>query len=211
MGDAAERQPRLRDRIAVKLQSRGNRHQRKRIGQPVADFQIRIVLGEALRRKLDRRDDLVGVQIGVALRRIAGQAVEIGKRHGALALGAGDVNSRRQRGERHAHIGRMGGDAGLARAEDGVHAVEAVAGRAAAAGGALVARRRRVVEVIAAGALQQVAAGGRHVAQLRRRSGQYRARQHRIAFGDERMIGKVGIRHQRADAQPAGAGLLDCR
>jgi hypothetical protein len=31
-----------------------------------------------------------------------------------------------ERGERYAHVGRMRGDAGLARAEDCVHAVEAV-------------------------------------------------------------------------------------
>ena len=84
-----------------------------------------------------------------------------------------------------------------------LHAVDAVDGRAAAAGLALVAGRRRVVEVEAARPLQQVAAGRRHVAQLLRGAGQDRARQQRIALLDQRMIGEVGVRHERADAQAA--------
>ena len=75
-------------------------------------------------------------------------------------------------------------NAGFARAEDRVHAVEAGDGGAAAAGLALIAGRRDVVKIIAARALQKIAAGRRHVAQLRRGAGQDRARQHRIAFCD---------------------------
>ena len=123
--------------------------------------------------------------------------------------GPGDMDLGVERGERHAHVGRMRGDAGFARAEDGVHAVEPGDRGAAAAGLALVAGRRGVVEVIAAGALQQVAAGRGHVAQLRRGAGEDRAGQQRIALGDQRVIGEVGIRHQRADAQAAVRRLLD--
>ena len=90
-----------------------------------------------------------------------------------------------------------------------LHAVEAVDGRAAAAGLALVAGRRDVVEIEAARALQEVAAGRRHVAQLLRRAGQDRARQQRIALLDQRVVGEVGVRHQRADAQAAARRLLD--
>ena len=70
-----------------------------------------------------------------------------------------DVHRRVERGQRHAHIGRMRRDARLAGAEDRVHAVEPPNGRAAAAGLALIAGRRGVVKVVAPGALQQVAAG----------------------------------------------------
>ena len=80
---------------------------------------------------------------------------------------------------------------------------------AAAARLALIAGRRGVVEVRAARALQEIAAGRGHVAQLRRSAGEDRARQQRIALGDQRVVGEVGIRHQRADAQAAVRGLLD--
>ena len=78
----------------------------------------------------------------------------------------------------------------LARAEDRVHAVEAADRRAARARLAFVAGRRDVVEVGAARALQEVAADRRHVAQLLRGAGQQRARQHRIALLDQRVIGQ---------------------
>ncbi len=207
--DAAERQPRLFDRVAVELQRRRDRYQRERIGQAIADFQIGVILGKALRRKLHRGDDLVRMQIGVALRRVARQPMKVGKRDRALAGRTRDMNLGIERRKRHAHVGRMGRNAGLARAEDRVHAVEPVAGGAAAAGLALIARRRRVVEVVAARALQQIAAGRCHVAQLLRRAGEDRAGEHRIALRDQRVIGEVGVRHQRADAQAAVRGFLD--
>ena len=81
--------------------------------------------------------------------------------------------------------------------------------RAAGARLALVARRGRVVEVGAARPLQQVAAGGGHVAQLRRRAGEDRAGEQRIARLDLRVIGEIAVRHQGADAQAAVCGLLD--
>ena len=56
----------------------------------------------------------------------------------------------------------------LACSEDGVVAVEALDGGAAAAWSALVARGKGGVhEVVAAGALEEIAAGGGHVAELR--------------------------------------------
>ena len=74
---------------------------------------------------------------------------------------------------------------------------------------AFVAGRRDVVEIGAARALQEIAAGGRHVAQLLRGAGQQRARQHRIAPLHQRVIGEIGVAHERADAKPAACGLLD--
>ena len=97
----------------------------------------------------------------------------------------------------------------FAGAENGMHAIEAGNRGAAAARLALIAGRRGVVEVIAAGALQEIAAGRGHVAQLRRSAGEEGAAQHWIAFGYQRVIGEVGVRHQRADAQAAVIGLLD--
>ena len=95
--------------------------------------------------------------------------------------------------------------------EDRVHAVDALDRRAAAAGLALVAGRRGVVEIVAARPLQQVAAGRCHVAQLLRGARQDRAGEQRIALLDQRMVGEIGIRHERADAQAAVRRLLDRR
>ncbi len=60
-----------------------------------------------------------------------------------------------QHGKRHAHVRRMHGNAGLACAEDRVHAVETVDGRAAGARLALVAWRGEVVEIGTARPLQR--------------------------------------------------------
>ena len=151
-----------------------------------------------------------GLEIAVALRRVAGQAMEIRERDYALAGRPGHMNPGLEGGQRHAHVGGMHRDAGLAGAEDGMHAVDAGNRGAAAAGLAFVAGRRGVVEIIAARPLQQIAAGRRHIAQLRRRAGEDRARQQRITLLDRRMPGEIGIRHQRADAQAAVPGFFHC-
>ena len=147
--------------------------------------------------------------IGVTLRRGAGQAMKIGHGDAALAGRPGDMDLGVERRERHAHVGRMRRNAGLAGAENGMHAIEPGDGGAAAAGLALITGRCGVVKVIAAGALQEIAAGRGHVTQLRRGAGEEGAAQHWIALGDQGVIGEVRIRHQRADAQAAVAGLLD--
>src|SRR5262249_23736832 len=59
MRNATQRQARFFDGPALELERGGDRHERKRIGEPVADFEIRVIGGKALRRKLDRGDDLV--------------------------------------------------------------------------------------------------------------------------------------------------------
>ena len=53
-----------------------------------------------------------GSQIGVELRRVAGQAMEVGERDGALAGRPRDMDLGLERGERDAHVGRVRGDAG---------------------------------------------------------------------------------------------------
>src|SRR6185369_9966844 len=50
VGDTANRKASLLDRAAIKLQSGRHRHQRERIGQAVADLQIRIVRRKSLGR-----------------------------------------------------------------------------------------------------------------------------------------------------------------
>ncbi len=83
--------------------------------------------------------------------------------------------------------------------------VEAFYGGAAGPRLALVAGRSRVVEVAAARPLHQVAADRRHVAQLRRRTGQDGLREQRIAPLDLLVVGDVGVRHERAEPQPASS------
>ena len=209
MRDAAERQPRFLDRAAFEFQRGRDRDQREGIGQPVADFQVGVVAGKTRRRQFDRGDDFVRLQVGVDLRRVARQAVEIAERNHALAGGTGDAHLGIERGERHAHVGRMRGDAVFAGAEDGVNAVDAADRRAARAGLALVAGRHGVIEIGAARTLHQIAAGRSHVAQLLRGAGQYRACDQRVTLLDQRVIGEVGVRHQRADAQAAVGGRFD--
>jgi hypothetical protein len=115
-----------------------------------------------------------------------------------------------ERGQRHAHVRRMRRDAGLAPAEDRVDVVGAFEGGAAATGLAFIAGRRDVVQIVAARTLEEIAASRRHVAQLCGRAGKDCARDNRIALFDQRMVGKVGIRHQRADPQSPTIGLFDC-
>ena len=114
-----------------------------------------------------------------------------------------------ERPHRHRHVARMGGDAGVAGAEDRVLPAEAADGGAAAAGLAFVAGLVGVVEIGAAGALQQIAGGRRLVAQLPRSAGEQRARQHPIVAPHARVGGEVGVAHQRADPQAAIGASLD--
>ncbi|MNO72895.1 hypothetical protein D3C76_638510 [compost metagenome] len=71
-----------------------------------------------------------------------------------------------ERRQCNAHVRGMGGDAGIAGAENGMDTVQACTRWASAARFALVAGCAGVVEVIATGTLQQVAAGAGHVPQL---------------------------------------------
>ena len=75
----------------------------------------------------------------------------------------------------------------------------------------VAARAVAVVEVGAAGALEQVAADRRHVADLRRRAGDDRARQHRVSRAYRGVLGHRGVARGRADEQAAAVGLVDRR
>ena len=209
MRHTAERQASLFDRVSFEFQRGRDRYQRERIGKAIADFQVGVICHKAARRKLDRYDDLVRLQVRVALRRVPWEPMEIRKRNRTRSRRSGDMDRGVEGGQRHTHVGGMRRNARLARAEDRVHTVEARDGGAAAAGLAFIAGRRDVVEVIAARALQKITAGRRHVAQLRRGTRQDRAREYGIALRDQRMVGEVGIRHQRADPQSPVRRFLD--
>ena len=206
---AAERQAGFSDPIALKFQCRGNRHQRERIGKAITDFQVSVVGPESLCWKLHRRDELVRLEVRVALGRVQRESMEVRKRNRAFARGPYHLDFGVQGGERNAHVGGMRRDASLARPEDCVHSVEAIYGRAAAARLALVTGRRGVVEIVAARPLQEITAGRSHIPQLLRGAGEDGAAEHWIALLDERMIGEIGIRHERADAHTAVRGFLD--
>jgi hypothetical protein len=100
--DSAEREPRLLDGVVFDVEAHRDRYEGERIRQAIADFQIGVVGGKAFGRQFDRRDDLVRPQIGVDLRRIARQAVEVGKQNAALAARAGREHARLEGGERDA-------------------------------------------------------------------------------------------------------------
>src|SRR5262245_37177621 len=97
----------------------------------------------------------------------------------------------------------MGGDTGLRRAEDGVHAIEAFDRVTACAGGAFVTARMRIVEVVTARALHEVATCRRHIANLSRCAVQNRFRQDGIPCAYEWVGGEMAVGHERADAHAA--------
>ena len=93
----------------------------------------------------------------------------------ALPAGAAHLDDGIERNQRDREVGRMGGDAVLARAEHGVPAVLAADRGAAGARRALVAGGvADIAKIGAAGALQEIAAHRRLVAHLRARRVQQR-------------------------------------
>src|SRR5688572_8346694 len=135
--------------------------------------------------------------------------MEISEGNGPLALWPRDTDDRFKRGQCHAHVGRVDGDALLARAENGVNSVEAVDRRAAGARLALITGRRRVVEVVAASPLHGVSTVGGHVAELCRCAGEDRAGQHRVPVLDLFVVRGVRVRHERAEPESAVWQLLN--
>ena len=123
------------------------------------------------------------------------------------AVGASDPDDGIERVERIRHVAGIGRDTVLAPAENRVHAVESFARAATAARLAFIARHRGVVEILAARALQEIAAVRGHVAELPRGAGHDRLREQRIIAANQRMIGRVGVRRQRADRDAAARRL----
>ena len=176
-GDAAEREARRADRAALNVEGGRCRHQREGEGGALAQLQV---ARRCARRPLDSAgsrsaiDQFAGSKHGLALRRRAGQTVEVPRappRAGRRALRSrpwrrGPPAARRSRTDAWR--------CRLAPAEDGMGAVLAADGVAAGARLAPVAGAGGVLEVGAARVLHQVAADGRGVAQLRRCAGQQR-------------------------------------
>jgi hypothetical protein len=129
--------------------------------------------------------------------------MEIRKCDHAVSGGPCDMDFDVEGGEGNAHVGGMGRDARFARPQNRMHPVEAIYSRAPAVWRAFVARSRNVVEIIAARSLHEIAASRGHIAQLLRGAGENGAAKQRIASLDERVIGEIGIRHERADAHAA--------
>src|SRR6266498_296162 len=124
--DPAEREPRFFDRVALDVEADRDGDQGERIRQAITDFEISVIFGEAFGWQFDGRDDLVRQQIAVDLRRLARQAMEVGKGDAALATLAVRQYPCFQGSKCHAHVRRMRGDTVLARSQDRMHAVDAV-------------------------------------------------------------------------------------
>ena len=210
-GDAAERKPRLHDHVRLDAQRRRGRYDRECIGGAFADLQIAGMGGETRRlgRQAHRDDHLAGLQHALAVGRVARQAMKRFKRDLAPARLAFDLDDGVERDQRHAEIGRMGRDAALAPAQDGVQPVVAAAGVAAGAGVAFVAGAGGVVEISAARPLQEIAADGRGVAKLRGGSGQQRLGDRGKAPREIAIVREVGVADKRADAHAAVGKVLD--
>jgi hypothetical protein len=103
----------------------------------------------------------------------------------------------------HCHIARVGGDAGVAVANNRMLAGDAADGAAATTWRSFIAGHVGVVEVGAAGSLKQVAARRGGVAQLARRSCDQRMGEYRVVSTDARIRRQIGIAHQRAQAKAA--------
>src|SRR5205809_4365217 len=117
-----------------------------------------------------------------------------------FALWTAYADDRIERGQGHAHIARMSGDALFALAEDGVNPIVTVNRAAAAARIPFIACwKRRIVEIIATGSLQKIAADGGHVSQLRTCTRQQRLTQNRVARFNQRVLGQIGITDHRSN------------
>ena len=150
-----------------------NGDQRKSIGGAVAYLAVDVACIFLRSGKNNSGDDLARFQRVVVLRTVAGQAVEILQRDGALCfLWPLNVHLGTQRTHRDCHIAGMRCNTGIAGAENGMDAVEPFAGVTARARIAFVAGHIGVVEVVAPRALAQVTASRRLVAQLSRSTGQ---------------------------------------
>jgi hypothetical protein len=141
------------------------------------------------------------LQHGIDVGTVAREAMQVAREdlsRRTVALYRLDLGVEERHGDRH--VGRVRGDAAFARAEDGMDAVEAAERGASGAGLALVAGAGRLVEIEAARALQEIAAGRRLVAKLRRRAGEERLGQNRVARANPFIRGECRIGDLRADS-----------
>ncbi len=76
--------------------------------------------GCALGWRPDRDDEFAGPQHGLLVRRVAGESMQRLEGDFSEPVGTFHLHHRVQGHQRHAEVRRVGGDAGLAPAEDGV-------------------------------------------------------------------------------------------
>src|ERR1700745_1194185 len=126
--------------------------------------------------------------------------MEVGERDRSFAVATCHQHSRVECSQCDAHVGGMGRDAMLACTKNCVHAIEPLDRRTAASRLALVTGRRGVVKIRTTSALQKISRRARHVAQLRRGSGEYRTAQQGIARLDLGVVGEIAIWNESADA-----------
>ena len=152
--------------------------------------------------KRDVGDEIARLQNVFQMWRVTRQQIQLADRYIALALRAEDVDARLQRHHGDCHIRRMGCDALVAGAENGMGAIMAADRSASRTGRALVALGKgKIAEIRTPGTLQQIAAGSGHVAELGRCAGEQCLREHRIVAQDVGVVGQLGIAHHCADAE----------
>ena len=187
----------------IALHDRTDRDQREGIGRPVANLVIDVRAANRFRQR-HRCDQFARRQYSLAIGRVARQAVEVGDGNASRrTIGTHCFYGRVERHHGHRHVAWMGGDARIADAEHRMRTAEPFDSGAAAAGLAFVARLIGIVEIRAARTLQQVAGRGRLIAQLSGRAGEQRTRQQPIVPAHTLVGRKIGVAHQRADAQAA--------
>jgi hypothetical protein len=182
------------------------RDQRELVGFPVANLEVEGAACAPRSGDEERHDHVAGRQRRLDVGRSAGAAMQVGERDAAVAPGADDVDHRVERDQRLGEIPGIGGDAMIARAEHGMHAVVSVHGGAAAARVALVALGiGDIAEIGAAGALEDVAGEACHIADLRACGERERLCDHRIVAANLRVVG--GLRHAHQAAEPETAPI----
>src|ERR1043165_6655513 len=93
------------------------------------------------------RDELAWFEDRLTLRRISRQKMKVPNRYRARTFNPLDMYRRFQRCHCYTHVGGVGGNAVLARAQDGEHAVAARDRRTARSGFTLVARHGGAAKV----------------------------------------------------------------
>ena len=109
--------------------------------------------GAGLGRQPQGYDQIAKLKHALALRRLAGQAIECLQCNLTPAGSTLDFDDSVERYQGHAEVRRMGGDAGFAPAEHGVQPILAATGVATAARLTLVAGAGAIIKISAARSL----------------------------------------------------------
>ena len=211
--DAAEREPRLHDRAVLDAQRRRGRDDREGVGGALAHLQVARMRGETARASAGKRTATISSPGSSTLSR---SGVSPGRRWNvssgisrrpALAF---DLDDGIERDQRHAEIGRMGGDAALAPAEHRVQPVLAAAGVAARSRARACCRRwRRRRSRRSASAAADCRRRSRRCASCAEAPDSSASATAGKRCAKVRIVREIGIAHQRADAHAAIGKRLD--